>query len=205
MNEMLETTAAALRARGFDATVFSSAKEASGFIRRDLPAGAAVAIGGSVTVRQMGLDALLRQDGHPVFSHWDVPPEDRPALLHEAMHAPLYLCSANAVTQSGLIVQIDGTGNRVSAMCYGPQTVYVVVGRNKIVQGGYTQAVRRIKQVACPLNARRQGLSTPCAQEGGSCHAAQCPNSMCRMIVAFELCPIGRRIQVLLVDEDLGY
>ena len=73
------------------------------------------------------------------------------------------------------------------------------------MQGGYTQAVRRIKQVACPLNARRQGLSTPCAQEGGSCHAAQCPNSMCRMIVAFELCPIGRRIQVLLVDEDLGY
>ena len=97
MNEMLETTAAALRARGFDAAVFSSTKEASGFIRRDLPAGAAVAIGGSVTVRQMGLDALLRQDGHPVFSHWDVPPEDRPP---SCMKPCMRRCTCAPPTQS---------------------------------------------------------------------------------------------------------
>ena len=204
MNEILEKTAAALRARGFDAAVFAQATEACDFIRQDMPAGAAVAIGGSMTVKQLGLETLLRRDGHTVLWHWEVEPAKRPALLHEAMGAPVYLCSANALTESGLIVQIDGNGNRVSAMCYGPQTVYVLVGRNKIVQGGYAQAVRRIKETACPQNARRQGLDTPCARTG-HCDEAHCEHSMCHVFAAFERAPSGKRTQVLLVDEDLGY
>lgn len=204
MNEILEKTAAALRARGFDAAVFAQATEACDFIRQDMPAGAAVAIGGSMTVKQLGLEALLRRDGHTVLWHWEVEPAKRPALLHEAMRAPVYLCSANALTESGLIVQIDGNGNRVSAMCYGPQTVYVLVGRNKIVQGGYAQAIRRIKETACPQNARRQGLDTPCARTG-HCDEAHCEHSMCHVFAAFERAPSGKRTQVLLIDEDLGY
>lgn len=204
MRETLEKTAAALRARGFDAAVFATAQEACAFIRGDMPAGATVALGGSMTVMQLNLHAQLREDGHTVLWHWETPPEQRPALLHEAMRAPLYMCSANALTEDGLIVQIDGNGNRVSAMCYGPGTVYVIAGRNKIVRGGYAQAVQRIKQTACPQNARRQGLDTPCARQG-ACRPAQCPASMCHIIAAFELAPAGKRTQVVLIDEDLGY
>jgi len=103
------------------------------------------------------------------------------------------------------MVQIDGTGNRVAALCYGPGTVYVVIGRNKIVEGGYQQAVKRIKQVACPANARRLNLPTPCGQTG-SCDVANCKaGSMCHMTVAFDGAPGGKRTQVVLINEELGY
>ena len=203
MNESLNLAAQALRRRGFDAVVFSTAEEAAAFILGDVPAGADVAVGGSMTVKQMALHERLRAQGHTVLWHWEVPPQERPALLHREMNCPVYLCSANALTEDGLIVQIDGNGNRVAAMCYGPQTVYVIIGRNKLVCGGYAQAVRRVKQEACPQNARRQGLDTPCAN--GSCDSGACQNSMCAVTAAFDRAPGGKRTQVVLVDEELGY
>ena len=144
MMEMLEKTAVALERRHFKAAVFKTAQEAAAFILSDMPDGASVAFGGSTTCQQMGLAQLLRENGHEVLWHWEVAPAERPALLHQAMNAQVYICSANALTQDGLLVQIDGNGNRVAAMCYGPSTVYVVVGRNKLVSGGYAQAVKRI-------------------------------------------------------------
>ena len=204
MNEKLTKAAAALKARGFDAAVFSTAQEACDFILGDIPEGKTVAIGGSMTVKQMGLEKSLRENGHEVLWHWEVEPAKRGALLHQAMNAPVYMCSANALTEDGLIVQIDGNGNRVAAMCYGPQLVYVVIGRNKLVEGGLQQAVRRIKSVACPQNARRQGLDTPCARTD-SCDVSACGHSMCHMTVSFDLAPNGKRTQIVLVDEELGY
>ncbi len=169
-----------------------------------MPAGETVGFGGCMTAKQMGLETLLRANGHKVLWHWETPKPERPALLREAMNAPLYVCSANAVTEDGLMVQIDGTGNRVGAMCYGPGTVYVLIGRNKIVSGGYAQAVKRIKEIACPQNARRQHLHSPCA-ETGHCNPARCEESMCRITVAFDHAPGGKRTQVVLINEDLGY
>lgn len=204
MNQ-LENVATKLRERGFDATVFATRQEACAFILSDVPAGAQVAIGGSMTVQEMDLHTKLREQGHEVLWHWEIAPAERGTLLHKAMNAPIYLCSANALTTDGLMVQIDGTGNRVAAMCYGPNTVYVIVGRNKIVEGGYQQAVRRIKQVACPQNARRLNLKTPCGLTG-SCDVSACKaGSMCHMILALEGAPGGKRTQVILVNEDLGY
>lgn len=205
MINQLENVAARLRERGFDAAVFATGKEASAFILADVPAGAQVAIGGSMTIKEMDLHTKLREAGHEVLWHWEAAPAERGALLHRAMNAPVYLCSANALTTDGLMVQIDGTGNRVAAQCYGPATVYVVIGRNKLVKGGYQQAVRRIKQIACPLNARRLNLPTPCGLTG-SCDVSSCKaGSMCHMILALEGAPGGKRTQVVLVNEDLGY
>ena len=180
--EKLEKTAAALRRRGFEAVVFETAKEAADYLLSDMPAGETVGFGGCMTAKQMGLETLL----------------------HEAMNAPLYVCSANAVTEDGLMVQIDGTGNRIAAMCYGPGTVYVLIGRNKIVSGGYAQAVKRIKEVSCPLNARRFQLHNPCA-ETGRCNPAECEKPMCHVIASFERAPNGKRTQVILINESLGY
>lgn len=205
MINQLENVAARLRERGFDAAVFATGKEASAFILADVPAGTQVAIGGSMTIKEMDLHTKLREAGHEVLWHWEAAPAERGALLHRAMNAPVYLCSANALTTDGLMVQSDGTGNRVAAQCYGPATVYVVIGRNKLVEGGYQQAVRRIKQIACPLNARRLNLPTPCGLTG-SCDVSSCKaGSMCHMILALEGAPGGKRTQVVLVNEDLGY
>ena len=114
--EKLEKTAAALRRRGFESVVFETAKEAADYLLSDMPAGETVGFGGCMTAKQMGLETLLRAAGHKVLWHWEAEPAERPALLHEAMNAPLYVCSANAVTEDGLMVQIDGTGNRIAAM-----------------------------------------------------------------------------------------
>lgn len=200
----LEKTAAVLARRGFDARVFATANDAAAFVLADVPQNELIAIGGSMTVKQMDLHTKLRSAGHTVLWHWEAEPKDRPALLHQAMHAGVYICSANALTEDGLIVQIDGNGNRVAAMCYGPSTVYVIIGRNKLVCGGLAQAVRRIKQVACPLNAKRQNMDTPCARTG-NCDVSACTNSMCHMTVSFDLAPNGKTTKVLLVNEDLGY
>ncbi len=204
MMNQLETVAKKLCDRGFEAAVFATREEAASFILADVPADAQVAIGGSMTVKQMDLHTKLREAGHDVLWHWEAQSADRPALLHKAMNAPIYLCSANAITTDGLMVQIDGNGNRVAAMCYGPGTVYVVIGRNKLVEGGMQQAVKRIKSVACPQNARRQGMDTPCAKDG-HCDVSSCKTSMCHMTVSFDLAPNGKRTCVLLIDEDLGY
>lgn len=204
MNERLEKVASALRRRGFDAVVFDTREQATAFILGDLPEKQEIGMGGSATLAQMNLDAALRDAGHTVHWHQGASREEGPAIRRAAMCAQAYFASANAVTEDGLIVQIDGTGNRVAALCYGPQTVYIIIGRNKVVEGGYTQAVRRIKQVACPLNARRLHLDTPCASTG-SCNASACTHSMCHLFLAMEGAPGGKRTQVILIDEDLGF
>ncbi|MGN0996799.1 MAG: lactate utilization protein [Candidatus Ventricola sp.] len=201
MNEKLESVACALRARGFEADVFDTAQDAARALLSELPAAQTVGIGGSVTVRQMELDRQLADAGHTVLWHWTA--QDKSAARHQSLSADCYVCSANALTEDGLIVQIDGTGNRTAAMCYGPGMVYLLVGRNKLVSGGYPQAVRRIKQVACPKNAERLGRDTPC--RSGACNVQACRQSMCSIFLALERAPGGKRTRVLLIDEELGY
>lgn len=203
MNEMLQKTADALCARGFNALVFSTPQQAKDYILSDIPADAEVGIGGSETAHELGLDPALRERGNTVHNHRGVPGPQTPPIRRAELLAPYFICSANAVTSDGVIVQIDGTGNRVAALCYGPSVVYMVVGRNKIVEGGYPQALKRIKQVACPQNARRLGLNTPCVS--GTCNAAACKNSMCSIVMSLERAPGGKTTKVLLIDEDLGY
>ena len=204
MNEKLERVASALRRRGFEAAVFDTRAQAVSYILGDLPEKQEIGMGGSATLAQMNLSAALREAGHTVHWHQGAPAGEGPGIRRAAMCAQAYFASANAVTEDGLIVQIDGTGNRVAALCYGPETVYIIIGRNKIVEGGYQQAVRRIKQVACPLNARRLHLDTPCASTG-SCDVSACTHSMCHLFLAMEGAPGGKRTQVILIDEELGF
>lgn len=204
MNERLEKVASALRRRGFETAVFDTRAQAVAYILGDLPEKTEAGMGGSATLAQMNLAAELRQAGHTVYWHQGAPASEAPAIRRAALCAPVYFSSANAITEDGLMVQIDGTGNRVAALCYGPATVYILIGRNKVVEGGYAQAVRRVKQVACPLNARRLHLDTPCAATG-HCNVSACTHSMCHLFLAMEGAPGGKRTQVILIDEDLGF
>lgn len=202
MNGMMERTAEALRRNGFQAETFQTAREGADYIFAQVKAGETVGIGGSVTIRETGLGERLRDAGHEVFWHWFAPGD--PETLRRALLADVYLASSNAVTSQGQLVNIDGTGNRVAAMIYGPRRVYLLVGSNKLVDGGVPSAIARIKEVACPLNARRLNKRTSCALTG-CCDAANCERSMCNATAVMAHPTGGHPVTVVLVEEEIGY
>lgn len=192
----------ALRARGFAVSCFARADEAAAYLNAHIDR-QTVGFGGSVTVEQMGLyDTLAAHND--VFWHWRVPEGGRAAeVMAHAATAQVYLCSVNGLAASGEIVNIDGTANRVSAALYGHERVFFLVGANKIA-ADYAAALDRARNVAAPLNARRLGLSTPCA-ETGHCHDCRHPQRICRALSVLWEAPRSAQFEVVLVDEALGY
>ena len=201
MTDLMTTISAALTRRGFTVHHAATKEEAARLVLSLIPEGASVGAGGSMTIRELALAEALQGAGHAVHWHWL---EAGAAVFPEAHAADMYLASANAVTRDGQLVNIDGTGNRVAAMIHGPKQVISIVGVNKLVDGGYPQALARIKRDACPPNARRLNLDTPCARHG-KCDAAQCTSGFCYVITIQEH-PTGKRpYTVVLVDDPLGY
>ena len=205
MQESIQQVIDQMRGRGFEVVPLETAQEAREYLLSHIPAGASVGIGGSMTIRELNVAPGLRERGHRVIWHWDVPKEEGPAARAEARLADVYLASTNAVTKDGQLVNIDGTGNRVAAMFDGPRQVYLVISHSKLTDGGMNTAVGRIKQHACPANARRLSLDTPCAHTG-ICKPQSCgEDCMCNIIVTLSRAPRGKKITVLLVEETLGY
>ena len=188
--ERLERAAEALRRRGYEAAVAASSAEARELALAEAKGAASIAWGGSETLKETGIRAALEASGVEIREHQTV--------------ADLFLLSANALTDDGIIVNIDGAGNRVAASIYGPKRVLYVVGRNKIVAGGVDDAIARIKRCACPPNCRRLGKKTPCAATG-VCADCDSPDRICKVTVVFDRKPTGVACEVVLVDEDLGY
>ena len=196
--EKLESVVQALRRRGYEAMLVTR-EEAVAFVRGKAAAVQSVGWGGSETVKALGLREALAATGVEIRDH--------------RTDCDLFLLSANALTTGGLIVNIDGTGNRVAASIYGPKQVVYVVGSNKLVDGGIEDAIRRVKREACPPNCRRLGKRTPCAE--GGCPAladpkvlgpgCDSPDRICKATVVFERPPSRTPTTVLLIDEPLGY
>ncbi|RLF39994.1 MAG: lactate utilization protein, partial [Thermoplasmata archaeon] len=152
-----------LNQNGFHAQFFSDITSGVESLIAMIPEGARVGIGGSVTVRELDIINLLKQKGCTVVEHWTRQEEDDDHLRREALSCEYYISSANAITEAGHLVNIDGIGNRIAALAYGPKVKFIVAGRNKIVKD-LAAALWRIKNVAAPPNARRVGLPTPCAE-----------------------------------------
>lgn len=204
MTELMKKTAASLTAHGFEVYTVATAPVAKELMLSLIPEGASVGIGGSVTIRDLGVVDELQKKGHDVFWHW-LPYDDMAKLFDNAHHADVYLSSVNALTGNGDLVNIDRTGNRVAATIYGPKTVILAVGVNKLVDGGITTAIGRIKQYACPPNARRLNVDTPCARTG-KCNAAECgDNSLCGVTTIMQRPPKGHRVIVVLINQAMGY
>jgi hypothetical protein len=200
----MKKTLERMRKNGFEVVQLDTKEQAKDFLLQAIPGGASVGVGGTVSVRELDVLQALREKGCEVFSHWDVKPEDVELTRVKANGADMYLTSANALTKRGELILIDGSGNRVSAIAYGPAQVYFILSRSKWVDGGYGKAVARIKKDACPRNANRIGADTPC--KTGACDADVCGDDcMCRMTLALGKVPHNRKMTVLLVDERLGY
>lgn len=204
MNQMMTAAAENLEKNGFEVYTVATAAQAGALALDLIQSGWSVGVGGSMSIRQLGLAETLEQKGHKVWWHW-TSPEEKTVVWNGARNADVYLASANAVTKAGQLVNIDGTGNRVASMIHGPATVLTVVGSQKIVEGGITAAIARIKREACPSNASRLGLDTPCGTTG-KCDEANCGDScMCRAITVTNRPLRGQRYIVILVEEAIGY
>lgn len=196
----LEKTGKNLERRGFRVHRFASGAEAAEFLVQTLH-GTSIGIGGSVTIDTLGVyDRLC--ESNEVFWHWK---NHAPETRERAGKAETYLCSANGVSENGEIVNIDGFGNRVAGTIYGPERVFLVVGRNKIAPD-LTGAIDRARNIAAPLNARRLNRHTPCAVGEPRCHDCRSPEKVCGVMTVFFMPPTSiKEFHVILVDEDLGY
>jgi L-lactate utilization protein LutB len=166
--------------------------------------GSSVTWGGTMTVRDLGIPEALKRRGTLEVIDRDLATtaEDKQAMYLRAFSTDVYLSSANAISEDGVIVNIDGNGNRVAAITWGPKKVIFVIGLNKVAQT-VEAALARARSTASPVNAARFDIKTPC-QTDGVCHNCNSADSICNYVHFLRNSPRGRH-QVVLVGEDLGY
>lgn len=192
-----------LRDRGYIVTSFRTASEAAEYLNRQIDH-QTVGFGGSVTLQQMGLFETL-QSHNTVFWHQRTPEgKTSKEVRAEASAANIYLSSVNGLAETGEIINIDGTCNRIASIFYGHEKVYLVVGENKI-EKDYDRALYRARNVASPLNAKRLGVKTPCAVRGDRCYDCKSPERICRGLSVLWEKPMAGEIEVILIHEELGY
>ncbi len=166
-----------------------------------IPEGSSVTMGGAMSAHEVGLVDVLK-NGNYNFIDRDAYDDKRAAMLM-AYDADVFLASANAMTEDGVIVNIDGNSNRVSAIAQGPKKVVFIVGMNKICDD-VDGAMKRARNVAAPINAQRFGLSTPCSKTG-SCMNCKSPDTICCQILITRFSRHAGRIHVILVNDNLGF
>ena len=187
------------KAHGFDTAFFPTRAEAVKYLSEKVT-NRSIGFGGSMTLHEIGLyDALSKKNA--VVWHHIVPGNEIKQL---AANTRIYFTSANAVSMTGEIVNIDGSGNRVAMTIYGPEQVYYIVGRNKIMPDRES-ALHRAKNVASPKNAKRLAKNLPCAVKGDKCYNCNSPDCICRIIVVLDKAPADLPSEVIFIDEDLGY
>lgn len=198
MDASMEKTLKNFESHGIKARYFETGEQARQAIAQAVQ-GKKVSFGGSVTLQQLGFYEALEQN-NSVFWHWVTPTEKR---REQEKECEVFFTSANALSRTGEIVNIDGTGNRVSATLFGHEKVYFVIGRNKLAPT-YEAAVYRARNVAAPQRARQLGKKTPCAVKADRCYDCRSPERVCRALVTLWGPMLGMETEVLLVDEDLG-
>lgn len=190
---MFETLQTNLIRKKYATRVFSTGADAANYLANAIR-GETVAFGGSVTLEKMGLYERLSAN-NDVLWHWRVPQGSTAReVLRAARDARVYLCSVNAIAETGEIVNIDGNGNRVAETCFGHERVYFVVGRNKVV-ATLEDAIKRAREVAAPLNAKRL------APNAARLDVAK----IARVAAIFDSAPLAAQYEVVLIDEDLGF
>jgi len=195
----------ALKSRFFDAWYFDDPAKAVDAIVSMIPREHVVSWGGSMTVAGLGIQERLARDGFALLDRDKATgPEERSEIMRKAMLCDTYLTGTNAISEDGQLVNIDGNGNRVAAMIYGPKQVIVVAGMNKVAKT-LSDAVARARTIAAPTNVQRfTVLKTPC-NETGACADCACGDSACNYFVTIRSCKPAGRIKVVLVGKDLGF
>lgn len=184
-----------LETNGFIVTCFATKEEAADYLTEKL-AGKTIGHGGSMTLVEMGLPERLAECA-TLYRHG--------FGIEEPLTSQAYLCSANALAETGEIINIDGAGNRVSSTMFGRDELYLIVGKNKLAPD-YDSALWRARNIAAPLNAKRLNRKTPCAVKGDKCYNCNSPERICRALTVLWKKPYGlKSAEVILINENLGY
>ena len=201
----MERTAEALRKNNMFCECADSKEEALEIVSELINDGDTVAVGGSMTLFEAGIIDMLRDGSYNFIDRYQsgLTKEEIQDIYVKSFAADVYLSSTNAITEKGELYNIDGNGNRVAAMLYGPKSVIVVAGYNKIVKDIEAAKVR-VEEVAAPANCVRLNMGTPCVTAGKCCHCAS-ENKICADTVIMGRQRVKDRIKVILVGEELGY
>ncbi|MBR6960546.1 MAG: lactate utilization protein [Clostridiales bacterium] len=190
-----------LKSRNMDGYYAATREEALDIALKLIPEGSTVTMGGGMSVHEIGLVSAL-SSGNYNFIDRDKAEDKRAAMLM-AYDADYFLSGSNAITEDGVLVNIDGNANRVSAICQGPKNVLFIVGMNKVCKD-VDSAMKRARNVAAPVNAQRFGLKTPCSVTG-SCMDCKSPDTICCQFLITRFSRHPGRIKVILVDDSLGF
>ena len=166
-----------------------------------IPKGSSIAMGGAMSAHEIGLVEALKTDEYNFIDRDKS--EDKRAAMLASYDADFFLSSANAMTEDGIIVNIDGNSNRVSALAQGPRKVIIIAGMNKVCDD-VDGAMKRARNVAAPINAQRFGLDTPCSKTG-ACMNCKSPDTICCQFLITRYSKHAGRIHVILVNDYLGF
>ena len=190
--------------RFFESYYCSTKEEAKEKALSLIEKGDTISWGGSQSIFQCGLIDELKKGNFNIIDRAEATtPEEKDELMHKAFFVDTYLMSTNAVSETGELVNIDGNGNRVASLCYGPKQVIIIVSLNKVMPD-LDSAIKRARSVASPTNAQRFGLDTPCAKTG-KCFNCTSPDCICADIVITRISRPKNRIKIIFCGEELGY
>ncbi len=193
-----------LKRRNFEAFFCPTSKEMIEKVLELIPVGSSISWGGSMSIRETGLTNRLKEGLYKVFDRDDAKTEkEKNEIYRKAFECDYFLSSVNAMSENGVIVNVDGNGNRVAAITWGPEKVIFIVGMNKVVQN-VDAALVRARSFAAPVNATRLDIKTPC-QTDGICHNCNSKQSICNYIHFLRNSYPEKRHIVILVGENLGY
>ncbi|UCD85091.1 MAG: lactate utilization protein [Deltaproteobacteria bacterium] len=203
--EKVNRTISSLKDHGFEAIYVKNKDKARAEILKHIPPTAKVGIGGSATIREIGIIPRLKEQGNVIYDHWneELSPEQVLETRKAQMTSDVFLSSTNALTESGELVSREGIGNRTNSMCFGPGKVIIAAGTNKIVPDVHA-ALKRIKEVAAPLRNKSLNTANPCV-ETGVCQDCNLPTRICRITLIMERKPVLTDILVIVIGENLGY
>jgi hypothetical protein len=190
---------------GFEAIYFPNGEQTSKFIMNNIVKGDKVGFGGSMTIKKLGIQGKVESIGGIVLDHGDpsLSPDEKMETMRGELVCDVFLCSSNAVTLDGELVNIDGVGNRIAAMSFGPKKVIVVVGVNKICKNE-AAAFQRLEQIAAPKNSKRLNMPNPCTKTG-VCSDCKSDSRICKIYSVIKRKPSRTDITVVVVGEDFGF
>jgi len=199
----LQTVAKALEKNRYQVTIWESAAQALAYLNDALD-GLVIGFGDSETLSQMGLYEALSTHNTVIDPKQSVDNDDFLRIAKECLTTEIFITSANGLTADGVIVNLDGTGNRVAGSLFGHKKVYYVIGKNKIAPD-LEQAIWRVRNIAAPQNAKRLQLRTPCAIRGDRCYNCASPDRICNGLLIQMKKMNDIEMEVLLIDEALGF
>lgn len=200
-NLLAEKVIKGLESRNMTGYYAESKEEALKIALGLIPEDSSISMGGAMSVHEIGLSDALKNEKYNFIDRDAI--EDKRAAMLAAYDADFFLSSANAMTDDGVLINIDGNSNRVSAIAQGPKKVIFIVGMNKICSD-VDSAMKRARNVAAPINAQRFGLDTPCSKTG-SCFNCKSPDTICCQILVTRYSRHKDRIHVILVNDNLGF